>query len=82
MGCSPYFAITGAHPVLHFDIAEATYLQPPPTSVMLSTDLISHQAIALQKCSACKGNPNSLSEQLSLMIQSGGIQSEYIDEGN
>jgi hypothetical protein len=52
MGCSPYFAVTGAHPILPFDIAEATYLQPPPTSVMLMTDLISRRAIALQKCSA------------------------------
>jgi hypothetical protein len=38
MGCSPYFTITGAHPILPFDIAEATYLQPPPTSVMSSND--------------------------------------------
>jgi hypothetical protein len=49
MECSPYFAITGAHPILPFDIAEATYLQPLPTSVMSSTDLISRRAIALQK---------------------------------
>jgi hypothetical protein len=41
MGCSPYFAVTGAHPILPFDIAEATYLQPPPTSIMSTTDLIS-----------------------------------------
>jgi hypothetical protein len=52
MGCSPYFAITGAHPILPFDIAKATYLQPLPTSVMSSTNLISRHAIALQKCSA------------------------------
>jgi hypothetical protein len=52
MGCSPYFAITGAHPILPFDIAEATYLQPPPTSIMSTTDLISRRAIALQKHSA------------------------------
>jgi hypothetical protein len=52
MGCSPYFAITGAHPILPFDIAEATYLQPPPTSVMSTTNLISRRAIALQKRSA------------------------------
>jgi hypothetical protein len=56
MGCSPYFAITGAHPILPFDIAEATYLQPPPTSVMSMTDLISHRAITLQKCSADVSN--------------------------
>jgi hypothetical protein len=51
IGCSPYFAVTGAHPILPFDIAEATYLQPPPTSVMLTTNLISCCAITLQKCS-------------------------------
>jgi hypothetical protein len=44
MACSPYFAVTGAHPILPFDIAKATYLQPPPTSVMLLTDLISRHA--------------------------------------
>jgi hypothetical protein len=51
MGCLPYFAITGAHPILPFDIAKATYLQLPPTSVMSTTNLISRHAIALQKCS-------------------------------
>jgi hypothetical protein len=50
MGCSPYFAVTGAHPILPFDIAEATYLQLPPTSIMSLTDLISCHAITLQKC--------------------------------
>jgi hypothetical protein len=52
MGYSPYFAVTGAHPILPFDIAEATYLQPPPTSIMSLTDLISCCTITLQKCSA------------------------------
>jgi len=49
MGCSPYFAVTGAHPILPFDIFEATYLQPAPTSILSSTDLIVRRAIALQK---------------------------------
>jgi hypothetical protein len=49
MGCSPYFAVTGAHPILPFDIAEATYLQLPPNSIMSTTNLISRHAIALQK---------------------------------
>ena len=49
MGCSPYFAVTGAHPLLPLDIAEATYLQPPPDSILSSTDLIAQRAIALQK---------------------------------
>ncbi|KDR69124.1 hypothetical protein GALMADRAFT_77818 [Galerina marginata CBS 339.88] len=49
MGCSPYFAATGTHPILPFDITEANYLLPPPDSVLSTTDLISRRAIALQK---------------------------------
>jgi hypothetical protein len=49
MGCSPYFAVTGTHPLLPFDIAEATFLLPPPNSVLSTTDLIARRAIALQK---------------------------------
>ena len=49
MGCSPYFAATGTHPILPLDIAEATYLLPPPTSTLSTTDLIAIRAIALQK---------------------------------
>jgi hypothetical protein len=52
MGCSLYFAVTGAHPILPFDIGKATYLQPLPTSTMSTTNLISHHTIALQRCSA------------------------------
>ncbi|ETW75500.1 hypothetical protein HETIRDRAFT_330546 [Heterobasidion irregulare TC 32-1] len=49
MGCSPYFAATGTHPLLPLDIAEATYLLPPPSETMSTTDLIARRAIALQK---------------------------------
>ena len=49
MGCSPYFATTGAHPLLPFDIVEANYLLPPPDSILSSTDLIARRAVALQK---------------------------------
>ena len=49
MGCSPYFATTGAHPLLPFDITEANYLLPAPEAVLSSTDLIIRRAIALQK---------------------------------
>ena len=49
MGCSPYFAITGTHPIIPLDITEATYLQAPPDSVLSTTDLIVRRAIALQK---------------------------------
>lgn len=49
LGCSPYFAVTGTHPVMPFDLAEATYLRPPPESVASTADLIAQRAIALQK---------------------------------
>ena len=49
MGCSPYFAVTGTHPLLPLDIAEATYLLPPPDGPLLTTDLITIRAVALQK---------------------------------
>jgi hypothetical protein len=49
MGCSPYFAVTRTHPLLPFDIVEASYMQPPPDSVLSTTDLIARRAIALQK---------------------------------
>ena len=50
MGCSPYFAATGTHPILPFDIVEANYLLPSPNSILLTTDLVASCAIALQKC--------------------------------
>ena len=49
MGCSPYFAVMGTHPLLPFDIIEANYLLPLPGSLLTMTDLIACQAIALQK---------------------------------
>ena len=49
MGCSPYFAATGTHPLLPIDIAEANYLLPPPESTLTSTELIIRRAITLQK---------------------------------
>ena len=49
MGCSPYFATTGTHPLLPFDIVEANYLLPPPESMLSTTELITRRAIALQK---------------------------------
>ena len=49
MGCSPFFAVTGAQPLLPLDITEATYLLPPPDAPLSTTDLISNRAIALQK---------------------------------
>src|SRR5271168_5049319 len=49
MGCSPYFAATGTHPLLPVDIAEADYLLPAPDSPISSTELIIRRAITLQK---------------------------------
>ena len=49
MGYSPYFAVTGTHPLLPFDIIEANYLAPPPDSILSTTNLIARCAIALQK---------------------------------
>jgi hypothetical protein len=49
MGCSPYYAATGTHPLIPLDITEATYLQPPPNSILSTTDLLVRRAIALQR---------------------------------
>jgi hypothetical protein len=49
MGCFPYFAATGTHPLLPINIAEANYLLPPPDSVLSTTDLVARRAITLQK---------------------------------
>ena len=40
LGCSPYFAMHGVHPVLPFDIDEATYLIPPPNAILSDEDLL------------------------------------------
>ena len=49
MGCSPYFAVTGTHPLLLIDIVKANYLLPPPESILSSTNLITGHVITLQK---------------------------------
>ena len=41
--------MTGAHPLLPFDVVEANYLLPPPNSLLATTDLIARRAVALQK---------------------------------
>jgi hypothetical protein len=50
MGVLPYFALTDTHSLIPLDIIEATYLSPPPTSILSTTDLIAQRAIELQKC--------------------------------
>jgi len=49
MGCSPYYVMTGTHPLIPLNITEATYLLPPPDSILSTTDLIAHCVITLQK---------------------------------
>ena len=49
MGCSPYYAMTGTHPLIPLNITEAMYLLPPPNSILSTTDLIACCAITLQK---------------------------------
>jgi hypothetical protein len=46
---SPYFAVTGTHPLLPLDIIEASYLLPPPDSHLTTTELIARCATELQK---------------------------------
>lgn len=49
LGCSPYFALTGTHPVLLLDIANATYLLLPPNALLMMEQLIVRRVKALQK---------------------------------
>jgi hypothetical protein len=48
-GCSPYFMVTGAHPVLPLDAREATWLVRPPTGVITEEEMIGLRARALAK---------------------------------
>jgi hypothetical protein len=41
LGCSPYFAVIGTHPLIPLDFLKATFLQPPPKSILSTTDLLS-----------------------------------------
>ncbi|KAJ3015544.1 hypothetical protein NUW54_g1013 [Trametes sanguinea] len=47
MGCSPYFAVMGRHPILPCDVVEATYLIPPPSSRPSMTELTAARAWTL-----------------------------------
>ena len=49
MGCSPYFAAHGVHPILPFDIVEATSLLPAPDSVLTTEELIARRAVEFSK---------------------------------
>jgi ribosomal protein L21E len=48
-GCSPYFMVTGAHPILPLDSEEATWLVKPPDGVISEEELIGMRARALAK---------------------------------
>lgn len=48
-GCSPYFMVTGAHPILPLDAAEATWLVKPPAGVVTEIELIGLRARAIAK---------------------------------
>ena len=49
MGCSPFFAVTGAHPVIPLDLVEATWLVELPDRVLTTTELVGYRARALAK---------------------------------
>ena len=49
LGCSPYFAMCGAHPVIPLDIEEATWLVEFPGSIISTAELIGLRAKALAK---------------------------------
>ena len=49
MGCSPYFIVTGAEPILPLDIVESTWLVKPPDRVLTLEELLGFRAQALAK---------------------------------
>ena len=48
LGCSPFFAITGSHPILPFDLMEATWISPVPDSLISTDELLLRRADALR----------------------------------
>jgi hypothetical protein len=48
-GCSPFFMVTGAHPILPLDIQEATWLVKLPDRMLSTSDMIGFRARALAK---------------------------------
>jgi hypothetical protein len=49
LGCSPFFMVTGAHPILPLDIQEATWLVELPDRMLTTVELIAYRAQALAK---------------------------------
>jgi hypothetical protein len=52
LGCSPYFAVCGAHPIIPLDVEEATWLVEYPGRILSTAELIGLRARALAKHSA------------------------------
>ena len=48
-GCSPFFMVTGAHPILPLDVQEATWLVDLPGRVLSTAEMIGYRARALAK---------------------------------
>lgn len=48
-GCSPFFMVTGAHPILPLDIQEATWLVELPGRTLTTAELVGFRARALAK---------------------------------
>ena len=49
MGCSPFFMLTGAHPIVPLDLIEATWLVEPPDGPLTTEELIGFRAHMLAK---------------------------------
>jgi hypothetical protein len=49
MGCLPYFAVCGAHPVLPLNVAEATWIAEYPDHLVSTDELVGLRARALAK---------------------------------
>lgn len=48
-GCSPYFMVTGAEPLLPLDIVESTWLVKIPERILTDEELVGYRARALAK---------------------------------
>ncbi|KXN90897.1 hypothetical protein AN958_03428 [Leucoagaricus sp. SymC.cos] len=51
-GCSPYFLVTGTHPMIPLDVIEATWLVKYPDRFISTTELVGLRAQALAKHAA------------------------------
>jgi len=62
-GCSPFFMVTGAHPILLLDVQEATWFVKLPDRMLTTEELIGYRVRALAKhrvhVSAWKSSPKT-----------------------